>query len=131
MSEQVRIDKWLWAARFFKTRSLAAEAIDRGRVKINEEHCKTSRQVHLNDLIDIDNGSAEWQVRVRGVSSQRGSATIARQLYEETAHSILRREQQAEHAQRDHHRHERSGVGAEHDREPAQHRQRGACAGDR
>ena len=96
MSEQVRIDKWLWAARFFKTRSLAAEAIDRGRVKINEEHCKTSRQVHLDDLIDIDNGSAEWQVRVRGVSSQRGSATIARQLYEETAHSILRREQQAE-----------------------------------
>ena len=96
MSEQVRIDKWLWAARFFKTRSLAAEAIDRGRVKINEEHCKTSRHVHLDDLIDIDNGSAEWQVRVRGVSSQRGSATIARQLYEETTHSILRREQQAE-----------------------------------
>jgi ribosome-associated heat shock protein Hsp15 len=96
MSEQVRIDKWLWAARFFKTRSLAAEAIDRGRVKINEEHCKTSRNVHLDDLIDIDNGSAEWQVRVRGVSSQRGSATIARQLYEETAQSILRREQQVE-----------------------------------
>ena len=96
MSEQVRIDKWLWAARFFKTRSLAAEAIDRGRVKINEENCKTSRHVHLDDLVDIDNGSAEWQVRVRGVSSQRGSATIARQLYEETAQSILRREQHAE-----------------------------------
>ena len=96
MSEQVRIDKWLWAARFFKTRSLAAGASDRGRVKINEAHCKTSRHVHLDDLIDIDNGSAEWQVRVRGLSSQRGSATIARQLYEETAHSILRREQQAE-----------------------------------
>ena len=77
MGEQVRIDKWLWAARFFKTRSLAAEAIDRGRVKVNDERCKTSRQVHLGDLIDIDNGSAEWQVRVLGVSSQRGSATIA------------------------------------------------------
>ena len=96
MSEQVRIDKWLWAARVFKTRSLAAEAIDRGRVKINDERCKTSRQVHLDDLIDIDNGSAEWQVRVLGVSSQRGSATIARQLYAETAESILRREHQAE-----------------------------------
>ena len=96
MREQVRIDKWLWAARFFKTRSLAAEAIDRGRIKINDERCKTSRQVHLNDLIDIDNGSAEWQVRVLGVSSQRGSATIARQLYAETDESITRREQQAE-----------------------------------
>ncbi len=96
MSVTVRIDKWLWAARFFKTRSLAADAVDRGRVTINGDRCKTSRNLQLDDLLDIDNGSSEWQIRVLELSDQRGSAPIARQLYEETPESILRREQQTE-----------------------------------
>ena len=96
MSESVRVDKWLWAARFFKTRSLAAEAIDRGRVKLNGDRCKASRTLHPGDLLDIDNGSSEWQVRVVGLSSQRGAAPIARLLYDETHESILRREHQSE-----------------------------------
>ena len=96
MDDNVRLDKWLWAARFFKTRSLAAEAIERGRVKINEDRCKPARSVRAGDLLDIDNGSSEWQVRVLGLSSQRGPATVARQLYAETEESVVRREQQAE-----------------------------------
>ena len=96
MDDNVRIDKWLWAARFFKTRSLAAEAVERGRVKINDERCKPARNVRPGDLLDIDNSSSEWQVRVLGLSSQRGPATVARQLYAETEESIVRREQQAE-----------------------------------
>lgn len=96
MDDNVRLDKWLWAARFFKTRSLAAEAIERGRVKINEDRCKPARSVRSGDLLDIDNGSSEWQVRVLGLSSQRGPATVARQLYAETEESVVRREQQAE-----------------------------------
>ncbi len=96
MSETIRIDKWLWAARFFKTRTLAADAIGRGRVTLNGDRCKTSRNLHPGDLLDIDNGSSEWQIRVIGLSDQRGSAPIARQLYEETIDSIVRREQQTE-----------------------------------
>ena len=96
MDDNVRIDKWLWAARFFKTRSLAAEAVERGRVKINNERCKPARNVRPGDLLDIDNNSSEWQVRVLGLSSQRGPATVARQLYVETEESIARREQHAE-----------------------------------
>ena len=96
MSETVRIDKWLWAARFFKTRTLAADAVERGRVTLNGDCCKTSRNLNPGDLLDIDNGSSEWQIRVIGLSDQRGSAPIARQLYEETRDSILRREQQTE-----------------------------------
>ena len=84
VDELVRIDKWLWAARFFKTRSLAAEAIERGKVKVNGDRCKPARHVRGGDLLDIDNGSTEWQVRVLALSDKRGSATLARQLYAET-----------------------------------------------
>ncbi len=96
MSDDVRIDKWLWAARFFKTRSLAAEAVERGRVRLNDERCKPSRNLKPGDLLDIDNGSAQWQVRVAGLSSQRGPAPVARQLYEETEQSLRDREVRAE-----------------------------------
>lgn len=95
-NELVRIDKWLWAARFFKTRSLAAEAIDRGRVKINGDRCKPARNVRQGDLLDIDNGSTEWQVKVLALSDKRGSATVARELYIETEESVRRREAHAE-----------------------------------
>lgn len=91
-----RIDKWLWAARFFKTRSLATDAVERGRVRLNDERCKPARSLKPGDLLDIDNGSTQWQVRVLGLSEQRGPATVARQLYEETPAGITRRAQEAE-----------------------------------
>ena len=94
--EAVRIDKWLWAARFFKTRSLAAEAVERGRVRLNGDRCKPARNVRDGDMLDIDNGSTEWQVRVAGLSSQRGPAPVARELYAETDESIQRRQQRVE-----------------------------------
>ncbi len=92
----VRIDKWLWAARFFKTRSLAAEAVDRGRVRIGGEPVKPARNVKLNDKIFIDNGSDRWEVVVQGLSDKRGPAPVARELYRETEESIVRRENDSE-----------------------------------
>jgi ribosome-associated heat shock protein Hsp15 len=92
----VRIDKWLWAARFFKTRSLAAEAVDRGRVRIGGEPVKPARTVKLNDKIFIDNGSDRWEVVVLGISDKRGPAPVARELYRETEESIVRRENDSE-----------------------------------
>lgn len=97
--EGTRIDKWLWAARFFKTRTLATEAVERGRVRLNDERCKPSRGLKPGDLLDIDNGSTQWQVRVVGLSDQRGPAPVARQLYEETPAGVARREQEAERRQ--------------------------------
>ena len=87
----VRIDKWLWAARFFKTRSLATDAVDRGRVRLGGDAIKPARAVKLGDKLTIDNGSNAWEVRVTGISDHRGSATIAATLYEETAQSIEKR----------------------------------------
>jgi len=92
----VRIDKWLWAARFFKTRSLAADAVDRGRVRIGGEPVKPARNVKLNDKIFIDNGSDRWEVVVLGISDKRGAAPIARALYRETEESMTRRENDSE-----------------------------------
>ncbi|HAV38431.1 MAG TPA: RNA-binding protein [Massilia sp.] len=92
----VRIDKWLWAARFFKTRSLAAEAVDRGRVRIGGEPVKPARNVKLNDKIFIDNGSDRWEVVVLGLSDKRGPAPVARELYRETEESVVRRENDSE-----------------------------------
>lgn len=87
----VRIDKWLWAARFFKTRSLATDAVDRGRVRLGGDAIKPARTVKLGDKLTIDNGSNAWEVLVTGISDHRGSATIAATLYEETAESIEKR----------------------------------------
>ncbi|MEW6372537.1 MAG: S4 domain-containing protein [Pseudomonadota bacterium] len=92
----VRIDKWLWAARFFKTRSLAADAVDRGRVRIGGEPVKPARVVKLNDKIFVDNGSDRWEVVVLGISDKRGPAPVARELYRETEESIVRRENDSE-----------------------------------
>ncbi len=94
--DTTRIDKWLWAARFFKTRSLATDAVERGRVKLNDERCKPARNLKVGDLLDIDNGSTEWQVRVLGLSDQRGPAPVAQLLYEETPEGVQRREQAAD-----------------------------------
>lgn len=91
-----RIDKWLWAARFFKTRSLAAAAVDGGRVKWNGQHVKPARELKPGDELDIVAGELRWTVLVRGVNAQRRPAPEARLLYEETADSAARRLQQQE-----------------------------------
>ncbi|WP_020653694.1 RNA-binding S4 domain-containing protein [Massilia niastensis] len=94
--DNVRIDKWLWAARFFKTRSLATDAIDRGRVRIDGEPIKPSRAVKVNEKIAIDNGSDRWEVIVAAISDMRGPAPVARTLYFETDESVSRRENDKE-----------------------------------
>ncbi|MDB5770085.1 MAG: RNA-binding protein [Burkholderia sp.] len=96
MSEAVRIDKWLWAARFFKTRSLATDAVDGGKVRLNGDRVKPARAVKIGDTLDIDNGSTEWEVLVKDLAEKRGSATVAQALYEETAKSIAKRQQESE-----------------------------------
>lgn len=92
----VRLDKWLWAARFFKTRAKAKEAIDGGKVHLNGARTKPSKEVAVNDRLDITQGYDEKVVIVRLLSEQRRSAAIAQTLYEETAESIDRRELRAE-----------------------------------
>jgi ribosome-associated heat shock protein Hsp15 len=94
--DNVRIDKWLWAARFFKTRSLAADAVERGRVRIGGEPVKPARAVKVNEKISVDNGSDRWEVLVLGLSDKRGPAPVARALYSETEESIVRRERDQE-----------------------------------
>jgi ribosome-associated heat shock protein Hsp15 len=97
---RVRLDKWLWAARFFKTRSLASDEIAKGRVSVNEQAAKASREVHAGDRIDLRQGSVPRSVIVRAVSEVRGPAPVAQQLYEETPESIVQREKLAQ-ARRD------------------------------
>jgi len=94
--QRQRIDKWLWAARFFKTRSVAAAAVDGGRVKWNGQQVKPARELRLGDELDIVAGEVRWTVMVRGVGAQRRPAPEARLLYEETAESAARRLQQQE-----------------------------------
>ena len=94
--ETMRLDKWLWCARFFKTRSLAAQEIDKGRVAINGQVTKASREVRAGDTVALRQGQVPRTVVVRGVSHVRGPAPVAQQLYEETAESISAREKAAE-----------------------------------
>jgi ribosome-associated heat shock protein Hsp15 len=87
--DRLRIDKWLWAARFYKTRTLAAEEIGKNRVQINGEVAKASREVKAGDLVAMRvGGGVDRIVRVRGLSGQRGPAPVAQQLYEETPESL-------------------------------------------
>lgn len=92
--ERVRIDKWLWAARFFKTRSLAALAVDGGRVKLNTLRVKPAKEVKVGDALVIHVGECEWVVTVLALSERRGPAPVARGLYEESAESCARRQAQ-------------------------------------
>jgi ribosome-associated heat shock protein Hsp15 len=94
--DNVRIDKWLWAARFFKTRSLATDAVDNGKVKLAGERIKPARAVKPGDLLAIDNGAETWEVTVLGISDKRGAAPVARLLYQETESSVARRAHDAE-----------------------------------
>lgn len=95
-SEKIRLDKWLWAARFFKTRALATEAINGGKVHVNQARVKPSRAVHIGDVLEIRRGYDEYKIIVKDLSDRRGPAREAVLLYEETADSIARREKLAE-----------------------------------
>jgi len=92
--DKMRLDKWLWAARFFKTRSLATQAIDNGRVKLNGERVKPAREVKPGDRLDVHVGDADWTLTVRALAMQRGPAPVAQALYEEDPASRARRQQQ-------------------------------------
>lgn len=96
MSDKVRLDKWLWAARFFKTRSLASEQIAKGRVLVGGQPAKPAREVRLDERITVRQGDTVIQVQVRGLSQVRGPAPVARLLYEETPESVAAREKAAE-----------------------------------
>ncbi|MBI5107127.1 MAG: RNA-binding S4 domain-containing protein [Rhodocyclales bacterium] len=91
-----RLDKWLWAARFYKTRRLAADAIDGGKVRWNGQTVKPAREVKPGDELDISAGEIRWTVIVRGLTHQRRPASEARLLYEETAASAERRQRMEE-----------------------------------
>ncbi len=94
--ESMRIDKWLWAARFYKTRALAVEDIGKGRVLVNDQAIKPAREVRVGDRITVRQGPVTRTVLLKGLSQQRGPAPVAQQLYEETEASRLARETAAE-----------------------------------
>ena len=94
--EKLRIDKWLWAARFYKTRSLATEEIDKGRVRINDTEVKPAKEVKVGDTVVLRQGPVTRTLEVRGISDKRGGAPAAQLLYAELEASIKLREQLAE-----------------------------------
>ncbi len=94
--ESMRIDKWLWASRFFKTRSIAQEAVTLGRVLVNGERAKPSRDVKVGDALTITRAQETFEIHIVGLSSVRGPAPVAQALYEETPESVVRRSVQKE-----------------------------------
>ena len=93
---KIRLDKWLWAARFYKTRSISAEEIDKGRVTVNGANAKPGREVRIGDHIELRSGPVLRAIEVRALSGVRGPAPVAALLYEETAESQARRAALAE-----------------------------------
>jgi ribosome-associated heat shock protein Hsp15 len=93
--EDVRIDKWLWAARFFKTRSLATDAVLAGHVQVNGARVKPSKDVRVGDDVELRIGTVTWSLSVTGLSDKRGPASLARTLYAETPESSAARAEQA------------------------------------
>jgi ribosome-associated heat shock protein Hsp15 len=91
LTERLRLDKWLWAARFYKTRSLACDDIDKGRIQVNEQVAKASRELKAGDRIDIRQSGLTRTIVVKALSTIRGPATQAQLLFEETAESMARR----------------------------------------
>ena len=87
----MRIDKWLWVARFYKTRSLAQQAVEGGKVTLNGERVKPSKELKAGDALAIRIGALEWGISVKQLGDKRGSAAVARTLYEESAESQARR----------------------------------------
>lgn len=92
----MRLDKWLWAARFYKTRSLSSEEIGKGRVRVNGVEAKPARDIKAGDTLQMRQGPVTRTVVIRGLSQQRGAAPVAQQLYEETVDSLRLREAAAE-----------------------------------
>jgi len=92
--ERMRLDKWLWAARYFKTRSLATQAVDAGKVRLNGERAKPAREIKAGDRLQISLGECEWTLSVVGLSLQRGPAPVAQALYQEDPESMATRQQQ-------------------------------------
>lgn len=90
-ADKVRIDKWLWAARFFKTRALATEAVQGGKVHLNDGRIKPSRNVNIGDKLSIQKGNDTFVIRILELSGRRGPAKVAETLYEELPDSILAR----------------------------------------
>jgi ribosome-associated heat shock protein Hsp15 len=93
--ESVRIDKWLWAARFFKTRALATEAVLGGHVRLNGARCKPAKDVRVGDRLEVGKDAVRWELVIRGLAERRGPASVAAALYEETPESRAAREQHA------------------------------------
>ena len=89
--EKIRLDKWLWAARFFKTRSLAIEAVSGGKVHLSGARTKPAREINIGDKLTVRRGPYEWTVVVQALSDKRGPASVATLLYEETEESKLHR----------------------------------------
>jgi ribosome-associated heat shock protein Hsp15 len=96
IEEPVRLDKWLWAARFFKTRVLASQAVTGGKVHLSGNRIKPSRKVKLDDCFEVQRGYERFEVIVTGLSERRGSATDAQGFYRETDDSVARRVAEAE-----------------------------------
>jgi ribosome-associated heat shock protein Hsp15 len=90
--DAVRLDQWLWAARFFKTRSLARQAVDTGKVDVGGQRAKPARTMHIGDVLRVVRGEETFEVVVRAIGARRGSASVAQALYEEPESSRLRRE---------------------------------------
>lgn len=93
---RIRLDKWLWAARFYKTRALAAEAINGGKVHLDGQRVKAARGVRVDDRLEITRGAERFEIIVRGLSERRASATLAQALYRETDTSLEQRQRQSE-----------------------------------
>lgn len=96
MTDKIRLDKWLWAARFYKTRSLASLEVGKGRVLVNGQPAKPAKEIVVDDLISIRKDDPTTHVHVCGISTVRGPAPAARLLYQETPESVAAREQAAE-----------------------------------
>jgi ribosome-associated heat shock protein Hsp15 len=94
--DKLRVDKWLWAARFYKTRTLATEEIVKGRVEVNGQEAKPAREVKVGDTVAVRREAITRTVVVKGLSGMRGPAPVAQQLYEETAESLQARQEAAE-----------------------------------
>ena len=94
--DRLRVDKWLWAARFYKTRSIAKTAIEGGKVHLDGQRVKVSREISIGERLTVKQGWDEKEVVVKALSDQRGPAPIAQTLYEETSESIVRREREAQ-----------------------------------
>lgn len=96
MAEAIRIDRWLWAARFYKTRGLATEMVNAGHVQLNDVHTKASRMVKIGDQLSISRGPEEFIVHITALANKRGSAALAQSLYAETPASVAARQKLAE-----------------------------------